>query len=128
MRKTMMRLKALRPHVYGTRRLTAGDEYEAPQMEALAQVLGKRAKFIKGRRDAPAAAPAPPSVPRYESEPEPEPESTEPEPAETPSGIEALRIEARDLGIDIDGRWGATRLRHEIAKANAFRRHDEGAR
>ena len=31
--------------------------------------------------------------------------------------LEALRAEAHDLGVDVDGRWGLNRLRKEIAAA-----------
>lgn len=108
----MLPLKALRPHLYGTRRLEAGDEYEAPAEEAIAQVATRKADFVKGKKPAPAPAepPAPPA-PAYESEPEHH------EPVETPDSIDKLRLEATGLGIDVDGRWGAARLEREIAQA-----------
>lgn len=31
--------------------------------------------------------------------------------------VEALRVEAESLGIDVDGRWGVKTLRAEISKA-----------
>jgi hypothetical protein len=34
-------------------------------------------------------------------------------------GLDALRSEARGLGISVDNRWGEKRLRDEIAKAQA---------
>lgn len=113
--KRMLGLKALRPHLYGTRRLEAGDEYEAPAEEAIAQVATRKADFIKGKMrvadtPAPAEKPAPPPTPIPQHEPEPEPERGEPD-------IENLRREAMQLGIDVDGRWGVARLNYEIAKA-----------
>jgi hypothetical protein len=114
MQKRMLPLKALRPHLYGTRRLEAGDEYEAPVEEAIAMVANRRADFIKGKKPAVAAPkiePAPaPSVPRYEPEPSLEL-------AETPASIDDLRLRATQLGINVDGRWGMARLQHEIDQA-----------
>ena len=31
--------------------------------------------------------------------------------------IDSLRAEAERLGVSVDGRWGVTRLRHEIDQA-----------
>jgi hypothetical protein len=116
MQKRMLTLKSLRPHLYGTRRLEAGDEYEAPVEEAIAAVAMRKADFVKGKKPAAVApeikptvesAPAP-SVPRYE----PEPELPEIRPS-----IDDLRLQATQLGIDVDGRWGAARLQHEINEA-----------
>jgi hypothetical protein len=100
--------------LYGTRRLEAGDEYEAPAEEAIAQVAMRKADFVKGKTrvamSPPVETPAPPA-PVYESEPERH------EPVETPDSIEELRLQATQLGIDVDGRWGVARLNYEIAKA-----------
>jgi hypothetical protein len=110
----MLALKALRPHLYGTRRLEAGDEYEAPALEAIAHVANRRADFVKGpRKPAPVATPivegaAPDEPPVTEPEPMPEPE---------PSSIDDLRLQATQLGVDVDGRWGMARLRYEIEQA-----------
>lgn len=40
-------------------------------------------------------------------------------PAASPADIErdTLRSQAEVLGVDVDGRWGVERLRHEIAAA-----------
>jgi hypothetical protein len=119
MQKRMLALKSLRPHLYGTRRLEAGDEYEAPVEEAIAAVAMRKADFVKGKKPAavapkieptvqPAPAPAP-SLPRYDPEP--------PEPAKILASIDDLRLQATQLGIDVDGRWGVARLQHEIDEA-----------
>jgi hypothetical protein len=112
----MLPLKALRPHLYGTRRLEAGDEYEAPAEQAIAHVAARKADFAKARKPAAAApvatAPHAPAVPRHDPEPEPEPE-----PAETPASLDSLRLQATALGINVDGRWGVHRLQQEIAAA-----------
>jgi uncharacterized membrane protein len=115
--KRMLPLKALRPHLYGTRRLEAGDEYEAPAEEAIAQVATRKADFVKGKKKevaAPAAA-EPSAPPAPVNEPEPERD----EPVETPDSIENLRLQATQLGIDVDRRWGMARLNYEIAKARS---------
>jgi hypothetical protein len=39
------------------------------------------------------------------------------EPEMTDHAIDRLRLEATQLGIDVDGRWGVARLRHEIQQA-----------
>lgn len=53
------------------------------------------------------AAPSPAPAPA----PEPEPEEF--------SELESLRVDAAELGIAVDRRWGEKRLRDEIAKALA---------
>ena len=111
MQKRMLPLKALKPHLYGTRRLEAGDEYEAPTEEAIALVANGRAGFAKAKKKPEAAAPVTP-----EPAPQPEPQP-EPEPIETPDSIDKLRLEATQLGINVDGRWGARRLQYEIEQA-----------
>jgi hypothetical protein len=107
MMKRMLPLKAIKPHLYGTRRLEAGDEYEAPVEEAIAQVAMRRADFVKGKKP-PVTAPA--------TKLEPAPVHSEPPEAAEPT-IDNLRLEATQLGIDVDGRWGMARLHHEIDQA-----------
>ena len=115
MQKRMLPLKALRPHLYGTRRLEAGDEYEAPVEEAIAQVAMRKADFVKGKKPVaartiePTAEPAP-SPPH----PKPKPEL---ETAVAVPDIDSLRLQARQLGIYVDLRWGVARLQYEISKA-----------
>jgi hypothetical protein len=104
MMKRMLSLKAIKPHLYGTRRLEAGDEYEAPVEEAIAQVAMRRADFIKGKKP---TAPVPAAKPES-------PISIEP--LETLT-LDDLRRTAEQLGIDVDGRWGMARLQHEIHEA-----------
>jgi hypothetical protein len=101
-------LMAIKPHKYGTRHLTAGDEYEVPPRHAIALVAARKARFADNLppRIKPVIAPQP--------EPEPEPEPA----AETTNhAIDRLRLEATQLGINVDGRWGVARLQHEIAQA-----------
>jgi hypothetical protein len=91
-------LTAIKPHKYGTRHLTAGEDYEAPPRHAIALVASRKARF------ADKAAPA-----KVVAEPEPAAEPT--------NDIERLRMEATQLGIDVDGRWGVARLNYEIGRA-----------
>lgn len=110
--KTKMRtLITVKPHRYGTRHLTAGEEYELPARHALALVAAKKARFA-------AVTSRPPKDP-----PQPAPVRAPPEPAAEPAVVaavernESLRAEAEQLGIEVDGRWGTIRLQQEIAKA-----------
>jgi len=91
------KLMALKPHRYGTRQLTAGEEYEAPLREAVAMVAARRAKFAPDK-------PKPAAV-----------ETTGAKSAETETpSLDGLRLQATQLGINVDGRWGAHRLQQEI--------------
>jgi hypothetical protein len=111
------RMIATKPHKYGTRHLTAGDEYEVPARHALALLAGKKARFA-------AVTSRPPKEP-----PQPVPVRAPPEPAAVPEPMvvaavermESLRAEAERLGIEVDGRWGTVRLQHEIEVAKARR-------
>jgi len=116
----MLALKALRPHLYGTRRLEAGDEYEAPELEAIAHVANRRADFVKGKKKEPAPAPVAAPI----TEPAATTETGEGEAAREPaqaaieeSTIDDLRLQATQLGIDVDRRWGRARLQYEIEQA-----------
>jgi hypothetical protein len=104
----MRTLTAIKPHKYGTRHLTAGEDYEAPPRHAIALVAGRKARFA----DKAAPAKAKPVA----AAPEPEPENVTTEPT---NDIERLRMEATQLGIDVDGRWGVARLNYEIGRARA---------
>jgi hypothetical protein len=103
----MRTLTAIKPHKYGTRQLVAGEEYEVPPRHAIALVAGRKAKFAHNRL---ARAPEPKTA--IEPVVPPEPETTE-------TNIDSLRMEATQLGIDVDGRWGVARLSYEIQRAKA---------
>ena len=115
---TTRRVEILKPGKYGTRRLSAGDEFELPIREAVALVVTKKAKFADKARA--------PAVERREVKVVP-PQHAEPEPHEPhavgamTSGpdIDSLRLQATQLGINVDGRWGAHRLQSEIAQAKS---------
>ena len=62
-----------------------------------------------GMKPAMAVSPTPP-----QSKPEPAAQSTTPQPL---AAINRLRVEATELGITVDGRWGLARLQYEIAQA-----------
>jgi hypothetical protein len=118
MMKRMLPLKAIKPHLYGTRRLEAGDEYEAPVEEAIAQVAMRRADFIKGRQ-AKEKETWGRSLPDTKITKE-FIESIRPDEIESSEQrLDRLRLEATQLGIDVDGRWGMARLQHEIDQAKA---------
>jgi hypothetical protein len=106
----MRSLMAIKPHKYGTRHLTAGDEYEAPPRHAVALVAGKKARFA----DKPARVPEAKAEAKVEAVVE---EHAEADDIAEPMKIDSLRMEATQLGIDVDGRWGVIRLQHEIAQA-----------
>lgn len=105
----LRKLMATKPHRYGTRHLVAGDEYEVPPRHAIALVAGKKAKFA----DKPARAPAAKVEQKLMSDSDDSIAGA----ATTEESIDRLRMEATQLGIDIDGRWGVARLQHEIVQA-----------
>jgi hypothetical protein len=100
-------LLAVKPHMYGTRHLTAGEEYEAPLRDAVAMVVSRKARF-QTKKHSPAVEPPP-------AEPAMEPPENPPEKMQSNS-IDALRLQATQLGIDVDGRWGVARLQYEISQ------------
>ena len=120
-----IKIVAIKPHTYGTRHLTAGEEYELRSEEAIAQVALRNADFAKPSKPKPAVvepavahveeqAPAADELAQHH-QPEPEPEHKEPEHSNNLIG--RLRAEALNLGIEVDGRWGVARLQHEISQA-----------
>lgn len=106
-------LVAVQRMTYNTRRLQAGDSFDASERDARLLVGLRKAKI--GPPPAPARA-----QPRAEPVRPPEPArpaappSAEPE-AEHGPYIERLRATARSLDIAVDLRWGARRLESEIA-------------
>jgi hypothetical protein len=113
----MRKLMTLKPHKYGTRHLTAGEEYEAPPRHAIALVAGKKAKFADDK---------PVRAARVDEALVPDSDDSIAGPAHTDHGVGAmtsdaaidrLRLEATQLGINVDGRWGLARLQYEITKA-----------
>ena len=124
MKTQMVRLVALgregSRHVYGTRRLTAGDEFEMRREVADILVRIGRAKLAPEPGDGHPAArvPEPAAEPRAIVPPPVSHETeTAPEPAEHRNSIDDLREQAEALGVAVDGRWGVVRLQAEIARA-----------
>jgi hypothetical protein len=114
----MRRVMVVKPHKYGTRHMVAGEEYEVPARHALALLAGKKVRYAEPhKRPAPSAvSPRPPGEPPaapVRAMPTPEPVVVAPEPAE----IDRLRMQANELGIEVDRRWGVVRLQHEIHQA-----------
>jgi hypothetical protein len=117
----MRRIVATQSYRYRTRRLVAGDEFEVPEMVAQALVGARRARFADaaGPQHPPQPSPpVPPPQPVREPHPdddEDEPDTDDPDWSRSSGGdLDTLRAKARQLGIMVDGRWGTTRLLHEI--------------
>jgi hypothetical protein len=111
-----LKLVAIKPHKYGTRHLTAGEEYEAPSDEAVAHVALRKADFARPAKKGSPAKVEEKAAAVEQAEPEPHVvEQTADE--HTDRMIDRLRLEATQLGINVDGRWGIARLQHEIAQA-----------
>lgn len=114
---TTRKLTVLKPGKYGTRHLRAGDEFELPIREAVALVVTRKAKFVDKART--------PAMERREvkvAPPQPEPKAPEPHAVGAMSSLpdmDSLRLQATQLGINVDGRWGAHRLQSEIEQAKS---------
>lgn len=108
-----VKLVATRQMMYATRRLVAGQPFEASPRDA------KILKALKRAVDAPAEEPPKPQAPPPPSPPEPQPTVTDSsdEPTRQPDEIDGLRAayETR-FGKAPDRRWGAARLKEELAK------------
>jgi|GEM_PF-2852996 len=117
------RLIATKPYRYATRRLQAGEEFEASDMHARILVASRKAAYASEDQA---------SQPQQQVQPEPEFEpawaeekaeaaaETEAEvdlPLLDPRNIDSLRAQAARLGVTVDGRWGIARLQHEIMQA-----------
>lgn len=103
----MARLIAEKSHSYGTRRLKAGDEYEASELDARVLVAVLLARL----------APDNPSLASSErSDMSRQSEATAEDGTDV---LERLRTEAESLGIRIDRRWGPVRLNYEIKLARS---------
>ena len=96
-----MKLIATKAYSYNTRRLRAGDEFEANDYHARVLVGARKARYAPD-----AAVEPPPPVERV----------VEAEDYGAKS-IEQLRAQAEQLGITVDGRWGVNRLQQEIMQA-----------
>ena len=115
---TTRRLKVIKPGKYGTRRLVAGDEFELPIREAVALVVKRKAKFADKTTPRPRALAE--TGAKTAAEPEPEPKAPEPHAVGAMTSmpdIDSLRVQATQLGINVDGRWGPHRLQQEIEQA-----------
>lgn len=99
------KLVATKSYSYDTRRLKAGDEFDATDMHARILVGARKAKYAPE----PAVKPPRPVVVM--------PTEIVEDRAEDEPSIDKLRAQAERLGITVDGRWGAVRLQHEITQA-----------
>jgi len=112
-----MKLIATKSYRYDTRRLQAGDEFEATDMHARILVGVRKARYAHETGPQHPPQPSPPKPPPPQ-QPEPDDDETD-EPAPSRRGdddIEPLRAKARALGITVDGRWGMARLQYEISR------------
>jgi len=96
-----MKLIATRNYSYNTRRLRVGDEFEANDYHARVLVGARKASYASQKEEAPQ-----PTARVVRPEPEPEDDGAK--------ILDKLRAQAERLGITVDGRWGAARLRQEI--------------
>jgi len=89
-----MKLIATKSYSYDTRRLKAGDEFDATDMHARILIGARKARYAPDQ-----------------AKPEP------PQPVIERNEIDSLRAQAERLGIAVDGRWGVARLQQEISQA-----------
>lgn len=94
-----MKLVATKSMTYNTRRLLPGDLFEASPRDA---------RLLKGIRKAKDAEPEKDSAPKRAA----------PAPSDEPT-LDDLRAQAEALGIEADRRWGAKRLKDEIARVQS---------
>lgn len=104
----MTELTAKSSFTYATRRLQAGDTFEASTRDARVLIAIKKASL-----------PDPKQAAKPEAKtPEPAPATPEDDiPPSDDADLEALRTEATALGIEVDRRWKQARLAKEIAAA-----------
>jgi hypothetical protein len=91
------------------------DEIDPKTDEAKAQLAALKAEAQAGQEQAQPVEGESASEPASEPQPAPEPD----QPADQPEDVDQLRVEAEALGIQVDRRWGAARLRQEIDAARA---------
>ena len=101
-----MKLIANKSMKYKTRRLQAGDEFDAKDRHARIYVGARLARYAPDQDDA--------EMPKVVLAP---PERKTEAQAREDDEIDRLRGQAERLGIHVDGRWGVNRLQQEIAMA-----------
>jgi hypothetical protein len=102
-----MKLVALKPLTYNTRRLLPGDSFEARKpSDARVLIAVKKARAAQSR---PTTSVPPP--PRHVAE---KIAQSVGQTRESDDELTLLRNRAKELGVEIDGRWGTARLRIEI--------------
>jgi hypothetical protein len=109
MADTLVKLVVLGPgtQLYGTRALVAGDQFEMTREWADILIRLGKARLADEK-------PAPPA---HAAQTEKAEAKAKVEAAMTEPNLDSLRHQARALGVNVDGRWTATRLNYEIAQA-----------
>lgn len=121
-----MILYATKPFSYANRRLLPGDEFDVVKPihgKLLVAVKKARVKRDPGKIAAPAKAVTEKVIPQAVEEAPALVEPVEVMPAveaEPADDLAALRAQAEQLGIAVDGRWGARRLQSAIEEATAL--------
>lgn len=104
-------------HVYGTRAMVAGDEFEMSR--EWADILIRLGKARRADEN-PASVAQATQTEKAEAKAETVAAAAKPsvvDSANEQRELERLRHEAQRLGIAVDGRWGTVRLNYEIAQA-----------
>jgi hypothetical protein len=116
----VVRLVAIGPgkHVYGTRAMVAGDEFEMSREWADILIRLGKARLADEK---PKAAPAAQAMQTEKTEAKAEVKAETAAVANEQREIERLRHEAQRLGIAVDGRWGTVRLNYEIEQKKTHR-------
>lgn len=101
-----MKLTAIRPMSYKTRRMQAGDEFDATATDAKILIAMRKARYLTREIGA------------FDPPPAPVAEAIGP-PPDHDAERDALRELAQSMGIDVDGRWGVARLEQEIERVKS---------
>jgi hypothetical protein len=113
------RLIATKSYRYATRRLQAGEEFEASEMHARILVASRKAAYAEQAQPQQQLRPEPAPLPvlHETADAAAETEAEVDLPLLDPRNIDSLRAQAARLGVTVDGRWGIARLQHEIMQA-----------
>lgn len=114
------KLIATKSYSYATRRLKAGDEFDATDMHARILVGARKAQFAEDKPRAPQVKPPVNVAERAQAQAAISVQAAEIK--ETNDPLDDMRAQAHRLGVEVDRRWGSMRLQHEIEKARTVSR------